>query len=395
MPDREMATGRTVPAVEPGPLGEVAWVALKLGFTAFGGPAAHIAMLREEVVVRRRWLSEQYFLDLIGATNLIPGPNSTEMVIHCGYLRAGWRGLIAAGTLFITPAALMVLGLAWAYVRWGSTPEAGWLLYGIKPVIIAIVGQALWGLARAAVRSVFLATVGLAALVLYFLGINEIAILFGGALAVLLVHLARQWRGSSAAMLLPLGGLPLPALSLAAPAVPVSLLQLFLTFLKIGAVLYGSGYVLLAFLRRDFVERLGWLTDQQLLDAVAVGQFTPGPVFTTATFVGYLVAGWPGAVLATIGIFLPSFLFVAAIEPFVPRLRRSPWTAPLLDGVNVAAMALMAAVSWQLGREAIVDPLTAGLALIALVLLLRFKVNSAWLVLAGGAIGVVVRLLGG
>ena len=395
MPDREMATGRTVPAVEPGPLGEVAWVALKLGFTAFGGPAAHIAMLREEVVVRRRWLSEQYFLDLIGATNLIPGPNSTEMVIHCGYLRAGWRGLIAAGTLFITPAALMVLGLAWAYVRWGSTPEAGWLLYGIKPVIIAIVGQALWGLARAAVRSVFLATVGLAALVLYFLGINEIAILFGGALAVLLVHLARQWRGSSAAVLLPLGGLPLPALSLAAPAVPVSLLQLFLTFLKIGAVLYGSGYVLLAFLRRDFVERLGWLTDQQLLDAVAVGQFTPGPVFTTATFVGYLVAGLPGAVLATIGIFLPSFLFVAAIEPFVPRLRGSRWTAPLLDGVNVAAVALMAAVSWQLGREVIVDPLTAGLALIALVLLLRFKVNSAWLVLAGGAIGVVVRLLGG
>jgi len=395
MPDREMATGRTVPAVERGPLGEVAWVALKLGFTAFGGPAAHIAMLREEVVVRRRWLSEQYFLDLIGATNLIPGPNSTEMVIHCGYLRAGWRGLIAAGTLFITPAALMVLGLAWAYVRWGSTPEAGWLLYGIKPVIIAIVGQALWVLARAAVQSVFLATVGLAALVLYFLGINEIAILFGGALAVLLVHLARQWRGGSAAVLLPLGGLPLPALSLAAPAVPVSLLQLFLTFLKIGAVLYGSGYVLLAFLRRDFVERLGWLTDQQLLDAVAVGQFTPGPVFTTATFVGYLVAGLPGAVLATIGIFLPSFLFVAAIEPFVPRLRGSRWTAPLLDGVNVAAVALMAAVSWQLGREVIVDPLTAGLALIALVLLLRFKVNSAWLVLAGGAIGVVVRLLGG
>ena len=396
MPDREMATGRTVPAVERGPLGEVAWVALKLGFTAFGGPAAHIAMLREEVVVRRRWLSEQYFLDLIGATNLIPGPNSTEMVIHCGYLRAGWRGLIAAGTLFITPAALMVLGFAWAYVRWGSTPEAGWLLYGVKPVIIAIVGQALWVLARAAVQSVFLATVGLAALVLYFLGINEIAILFGGAIVVLLARIARRWSAGSAAIVLPLGGLPLPALSLAAPAaVPVSLLQLFLTFLKIGAVLYGSGYVLLAFLRRDFVERLGWLTDQQLLDAVAVGQFTPGPVFTTATFVGYLVAGLPGAVLATIGIFLPSFLFVAAIEPFVPRLRGSPWTAPLLDGVNVAAVALMAAVSWQLGREVIVDPLTAGLALIALVLLLRFKVNSAWLVLAGGAIGVVVRLLGG
>jgi chromate transporter len=374
----------------------VAWVALKLGLTAFGGPAAHIAMLREEVVVRRRWLSEQYFLDLIGATNLIPGPNSTEMVIHCGYLRAGWRGLIAAGTLFIAPAALMVLGFAWAYVRWGSTPEAGWLLYGVKPVIIAIVGQALWGLARTAVRSAFLAVVGLAALALYFLGVNEIAILFGGAIVVLLARIARRWSAGSAAIVLPLGGLPLPALSLAAPAaVPVSLLQLFLTFLKIGAVLYGSGYVLLAFLRRDFVERLGWLTDQQLLDAVAVGQFTPGPVFTTATFVGYLVAGLPGAVLATIGIFLPSFLFVAAIEPFVPRLRGSPWTAPLLDGVNVAAVALMAAVSWQLGREAIVDPLTAALALASLVLLLRFKVNSAWLVLAGGAIGLLVRLLSG
>ncbi len=396
MPDRELATERAVPAVEPGPLGEVAWVALKLGLTAFGGPAAHIAMLREEVVARRRWLSEQYFLDLIGATNLIPGPNSTEMVIHCGYLRAGWRGLITAGTLFITPAALMVLGFAWAYVRWGSMPEAGWLLYGIKPVIIAIVGQALWGLARTAVRSAFLAAVGLAALVLYFLGVNEIAILFGGAIVVLLARIAQRWSAGSAAIVVPLSGLPLPALSLAAPAaVPVSLVQLFLTFLKIGAVLYGSGYVLLAFLRRDFVERLGWLTDQQLLDAVAVGQFTPGPVFTTATFVGYLVAGLPGAVLATIGIFLPSFLFVAAIEPFVPRLRGSRWTAPLLDGVNVAAVALMAAVSWQLGREAIIDPLTAGLALASLVLLLRFKVNSAWLVLAGGVIGVVARLLSG
>lgn len=396
MPDRGMATGHAAPAVQPGPLGEVAWVALKLGLTAFGGPAAHIAMLREEVVVRRRWLSEQYFLDLIGATNLIPGPNSTEMVIHCGYLRAGLRGLITAGTAFITPAALMVLGFAWAYVRWGSTPEAGWLLYGIKPVIIAIVGQALWGLARTAVRGGFLAAVGLAALALYFLGINEILILFGGAIVVLLARLAQRRNAGWVAVLLPLGGLPLPALSLAAPvAVPVSLLQLFLTFLKIGSVLYGSGYVLLAFLRRDFVERLGWLTDQQLLDAVAVGQFTPGPVFTTATFVGYLVAGLPGAVLATIGIFLPSFLFVAAIEPFVPRLRGSRWTARLLDGVNVSAVGLMAAIAWQLGREAIVDPLTGALALASLVLLLRFRVNSAWLVLAGGAIGLLVRLLGG
>lgn len=377
-------------------LGEVARVALKLGCLAFGGPAAHIAMLREEVVVRWRWLSEQEFLDLLGATILIPGPNSTEMVIHCGYLRSGWRGLIVAGTLFILPAALLVLVLAWAYVRWGSLPEVGWALYGIKPVIIAIVGQALWGLSHTAVRSVFLAAVGLAALVLYFLGINEIVILFGGAIVVLLVRLGQRWSGGSAAVLVSLGSLPLPTLSLAtAGAVPVSLLQLFLTFLKIGAVLYGSGYVLLAFLRRDFVERLGWLTDQQLLDAIAVGQFTPGPVFTTATFVGYLVAGLPGAVLATVGIFLPAFVFLAAIQPFVPRLRGSRWTAPLLDGVNVAALALMAAVSWQLGREAIVDPLTAALALVSLVLLLRFRVNSAWLVLGGGVIGFLARLLSG
>jgi len=325
-------------------LSEVAWVALKLGLTAFGGPAAHIAMLREEVVVRRRWLSEQYFLDIMGATNLIPGPNSTEMVIHCGYLRAGWHGLVIAGILFITPSALMVLVLAWAYVRWGATPEAGWLFYGVKPVILAIVVQAIWGLARTAVRSVFLAAVGLVAMVLYFVGVNELLILFGGAVVMLLARVAQRWRVGSAAVLLPLGGLPLPTLSFAAsmtPAsVPVSLLTLFLTFLKIGAVLYGSGYVLLAFLRRDFVERLGWLTDEQLLDAVAVGQFTPGPVFTTATFVGYLVAGLAGALLATVGIFLPSFLFVAVIAPFVPRLRNSQWTAPFLDGVNVTAVAL-------------------------------------------------------
>lgn len=236
--------------------------------------------------------------------------------------------------------------LAWAYVRWGSLPQVGWVLYGIEPVIIAIVGQALWGLARTAARSVFLAAVGLAALVLYFLGVDELLILFGGAIVVLLARIAQRRSAGSAAIVAPLGGLPLPALSLAtAGTVPVSLLQLFLTFLKIGSVLYGSGYVLLAFLRRDFVERLGWLTDRQLLDAVAVGQFTPGPVFTTATFVGYLVAGLPGAVLATVGIFLPAFVVVAAIEPFVPRLRPSWWTAPLLDGVNVAAVALMAVVS--------------------------------------------------
>jgi len=380
-------------------LAEVAQVALKLGFTAFGGPAAHIAMLREEVVTRRGWLSDAYFLDLVGATNLIPGPNSTEMVIHIGYLRAGWRGLIVAGTLFILPAAAMVLALAWAYVQYGSTPAAESLLYGIKPVIIAVVVQALWGLGRTAVKGPFLLTVGIAAAALYLAGFNELAILFGGAVLVLLAHvIARSLSGNpGVGLVLPFGAMTmpaLPALIIQSAVAPVSLTTLFLTFLKIGAVLYGSGYVLLAFLRNDFVERLGWLTDQQLLDAVAVGQFTPGPVFTTATFVGYLVAGLPGAVLATIGIFLPSFFFVALLHPLVPRLRRYPWTAALLDGVNVAALGLMGGVAWQLGRDAIVDPLTAILALAAAAVLIRFRVNSAWLVLGGGAIGIAVTVLG-
>jgi chromate transporter len=380
-------------------LAEVAQVSLKLGFTAFGGPAAHIAMLREEVVTRRGWLSDAYFLDLVGATNLIPGPNSTEMVIHVGYLRAGWRGLLLAGACFILPAATIVLALAWAYVEYGSTPTGESLLYGIKPVVIAVIAQALWGLGKTAVKGPFLLAVGTAAAALYLLGFNELAILFGGALLVLVVRAALRAlpRPPGAAAALPFGALPLPALPalfLQAAAVPVSLATLFLTFLKIGAVLYGSGYVLLAFLRGDFVERLGWLTDQQLLDAVAVGQFTPGPVFTAATFVGYLVAGVPGAILATLGIFLPSFAFVALLHPLVPRLRRSPWTAALLDGVNVAALGLMAGVAWQLGRDAIVDPLTALLALAAAILLIRFRLNSAWLVLGGGAIGIVAAWAG-
>jgi chromate transporter len=375
-------------------LGEVARLALKLGFIAFGGPAAHIAMLRDEVVTRRQWLTEQHFLDLLGATNLIPGPNSTEMVIHVGHEQAGWRGMIAAGALFILPAATMVAILAWAYVRYGTTPAGEWLLYGVKPVIIAVVIQALWGLGKSAFKAPFLAVVGLAVLALYLLGVNEIALLFGGALLVMLARNARRAPPDGAAGVLPLLGLPAVGVVPAATgaAATYSLATLFLTFLKIGAVLYGSGYILLAFLRNDFVERLGWITDRQLLDAVAVGQFTPGPVFTTATFIGYLVGSWPGAVAATIGIFLPSFLFVAAVNPLVPRLRRSPWMAALLDGVNAAAVGLMAAVTWELAHAAIVDALTALLALLAAILLLRFKVNSTWLVVGGGLIGIAYRL---
>ena len=398
------ATGRRPPtpvtslASQGDGLTEVAQVALKLGLIAFGGPAAHIAMLREETVVRRQWLTDAYFLDLVGATNLIPGPNSTEMVIHIGYLQAGWRGLLLAGTLFILPAATIVLALGWAYVEYGTTPAGESLLYGIKPVVIAVVAQALWGLGRTALTGPLLFAIGTAAAVLYLFGFNELAILFGSALVVLLVrtvqHLSPRQLGAT--MAAPFAGLPLtilPTLLLQMAPVPVSLMTLFLAFLKIGAVLYGSGYVLLAFLRNDFVERLGWLTDQQLLDAVAIGQMTPGPVFTTATFIGFLVAGVPGAVLATVGIFLPAFIFVALLHPLVPRLRRYPWTAAMLDGVNVAAMGLMAAVTLLLGREAIIDPLTATITIVAAFLLIRFRVNSAWLVLAGAIVGLAANQL--
>ena len=370
-------------------LPEIIRLFLRLGATAFGGPAAHIALMHNEVVERRKWLTEQQFLDLLGATNLIPGPNSTEMAIHLGYLRGGLPGLIAAGASFILPAMLIVMGMAWVYTRFGSTPEAAWLLYGIKPVIIAVILQALWNLGKSAVKDELTASTGLAVLVLYLVGVNELALLFGGGALVLLVknwQRARAGKIPGVKVLLPF--LPVGAAA-AAAAVPFSLPVLFLTFLKIGSILYGSGYVLLAFLRADFVQRLGWLSEAQLIDAIAVGQVTPGPVFTTATFIGYLLGGIPGAVLATLGIFLPAFIFVAVTNPYIPRLRQSPWTAALLDGVNVASLGLMAGVTLQLGRASLVDPLTIVMGLVSLVLLIRYKINATWLVLGGAAIGMI------
>jgi chromate transporter len=374
---------------------EVIGLFLRLGFTAFGGPAAHIAMFHDEVVKRRKWLEEQQFLDLLGATNLIPGPNSTEMTIHIGFLRAGWPGLIAGGACFVLPAMLIVTGLAWVYVLYGSTPQAGWLLYGIKPVVIAIILQALWMLGRKAVKSPLTAAAGLASFALYFLGANEVAVLLLTGLAVmLLANLTRLRKLPTAAILAPLTGWGVWFPAIAGAAVPFSLGTLFLTFLKIGSILYGSGYVLLAFLRADFVVRLGWLTDQQLLDALAIGQVTPGPLLTSATFIGYLVGGVPGALLATLGIFLPSFIFVAISNPLIPRLRQSAWAGALLDGVNASSLGLMAAVTWQLGRASITDPWTAALACVALMLLARFKINSTWLIAGGAAIGIVRVLIG-
>jgi chromate transporter len=366
------------------PLREVIALFLRLGFTAFGGPAAHIAMFRDEVVTRRGWMTDQEFLDLLGATNLIPGPNSTEMAIHIGYARAGWRGLIAAGLCFILPAALIVLALAMLYVQYGSTPAAEWLLYGIKPVIIAVILQAIWGLMGKAAKTIPLALIGFAVLVLYMLGAPEIPLMFGAALLVMLLRNLLPSIGSLVIMLPPL---------FVQAAAPVSMGTLFLTFLKIGSVLYGSGYVLLAFLRTDFVEGLGWLTTQQLLDAVAIGQFTPGPLFTTATFIGYLMGGIPGAILGTLGIFLPSFIFVFITHPYVARMRQSPWLGALLDGVNVAALALMAGVTLELAQSALIDGVTIMLAIVTAVLLIRFKINSTWLILGGAIVGLAVHFI--
>jgi chromate transporter len=375
-------------------LTEVAAMFLKLGVTAFGGPAAHIAMMHDETVKRRQWLGDQEFLDLVGATNLIPGPNSTEMAIHIGFLRAGWPGLITGGLCFIVPAMLIVMLLAWIYVRFGSAPQAEWLLYGVKPVVISIIAQALLALSRKAVKSLPIALVGLAVLVLYFLGINEIVLLLGAGLLVMVgANLQRLRKQAWGVLLGPLlTGLNLPAFA-ATASVPFGLPLLFLTFLKIGSVLYGSGYVLLAFVRADFVVRLGWLTDRQLIDAIAIGQVTPGPVFTTATFIGFILGGWWGALLATCGIFLPSFIFVALSNPLIPRIRSSAWVSGLLDGVNVASLGLMAAVTWQLGRASLTDPLTILMALISFGLLVRFKINSTWLIAGGALIGLLSAAL--
>lgn len=374
-------------------LADLAVLFTRLGATAFGGPAAHIAMMRDEVVRRRGWMTDAEFLDLVGATNLIPGPNSTEMAIHIGYRRAGWRGLLVAGTCFIVPATVIVATLAWAYVRYGTVPAAAGLLYGIKPVIIGIVLQALVALGRAAVRTPLLAAIGVVALALFFRGVNEIGLLVAGGALVWLLSAVRRphaaaWMSTTAAL-----GQPIATVAQMASALSFDLTRMIGLFLKIGAVLYGSGYVLLAFLRADFVVRLGWLTDQQLLDAVAIGQFTPGPVFTTATFVGYLLGGLPAALLATAAIFLPAFVFVAATHPFIPRLRGSPHLSAVLDGVNVTSLALMAGVTWQLGRAAVTDLPTAILGAAAALVLFRFHVNSAWIVLAGAGAGLAIRAL--
>lgn len=371
------------------PLAEVAAFFLKLGTIAFGGPAAHVAMMEDELVRRRKWVSPGEFLDLFAVANLLPGPSSTELAIYLGYRLGGIAGLLLAGCCFILPAFLMVAALAWAYVRYGSLPAAVGILYGVKPVVIAIVLQALWRLSRSAVKTPMLAVLGFLALVASFVGVNPIAILFGaGCLAA--GGYAVQRRTTPTAPL----AIGLPSLSLAAGAsASPTLGGLFFVFLKLGCVVFGSGYVLLAFLRPELVTSRHWLSESQLLDAVAVGQVTPGPVFTTATFIGYVVAGPKGALLATVGIFAPAFVFVALTGPLVRKLRESKTAGALLDGLNVASLALMAVVTWQLAHSAVVDRVTLAVALASAVLLLCYRVNSTWLVALGASVGGGAMLL--
>ncbi len=379
-------------------LSRLALFFLRLGTTAFGGPAAHIAIMEDEVVRRRRWVSGDKFLDLLGAANLIPGPSSTEMAIFIGYLCEGWMGLLLSGVCFIVPAMLMVLALAWAYVRYGDLPQIGWLLYGIKPVVIAVVLQALLGLGRTAVKNKFLAAVAAVDIILGSLGVNPLVLLFGTGLIVgLRQGFIQDWRRHRISMLImflsaccfPVGAY-FASTSHSVGKIEFGLLPLFVFFLKIGSVVFGSGYVLLAFLHADLVDRWHWLTTTQLLDAIAIGQVTPGPVFTTATFIGYLLAGLPGALIATAGIFLPSFILVAIGSQVVPFLRRSAIAGAFLDGVIVASLALMAVVAWSLGRGAVIDLPTSLLASGSAILLIRFRLNSLWLVLGGALIGLLV-----
>ena len=380
-------------------IGQLLGLFLKLGVTAFGGPAAHIAMMEDEVVTRRGWLTRERFLDLIGATNLIPGPNSTEMAIHIGFVRAGIVGLVVAGISFILPAALITLGCAWVYDRFQTVPQAEALLYGIKPAVIAVILSAVWRLGKTAAKGPFLIVIGFLVMLSVLFGINEIIALLGGGVVGILWQLgSRLGKGKT---LLGFVWLPSSNLALSVTAASpssVTLPSLGLFFLKIGCVLFGSGYVLIAFLQGGLVEQHQWLTQQQLLDAVAIGQFTPGPVLTTATFIGYVLAGPLGALVATLGIFGPSFLFVLATNPLIPRLRQSAVAGAFLDAVNASAIGLMAAVTVELARHTLIDweakQIDWGAGLIALVsaaVLFRYKVNAAWLVLGGAAIGWLLK----
>ncbi len=383
-----MSSPHDSPAVASEPyhnrLAEVARLFLRLGVTAFGGPAAHIALMEDETVARRKWLTREQFLDLLGIANLLPGPSSSEVAIYLGFKRAGWRGLILAGVCFILPAALLATLIAWAYLRFGSLPHAAGVLYGIRPVVVAIALQAIWRLGRTALKTITLAVIVICTAGFSLIGVGPVWLLLLSGSVMLLIQQAGRIRTR-------LSAFSFAALPAAGSALSISLTSLFLVFLKLGFVVFGSGYVLLAFLRADLVVRLHWLTEKQLLDAVAVGQFTPGPVFTTATFIGYLLAGAKGAAIATVAIFFPAFILVAVTGPFVSCLRRSPAIAAILDGVNAGSLGLMAAVTLFLGRAAILDIPAGVIAVVAAFLLFRLRINSTWLILAGAAAGYFLK----
>jgi chromate transporter len=366
----------------PAGIWDLARLFLKLGTLAFGGPAAHIAMMRQEVVEKRAWLSDSEFLDLLGAANLIPGPSSTELAIHIGFRQARWLGLLTVGACFILPAAIMVTVLAWLYQSFHAMPQVAALLYGVKPVVVAIVLQAVSKLAVASLRTTALQAVFFCAFILAAMNVHQLLILTLCGLAALTVL-----RPGLLRVFIPLGYLASPL----AIAPPVSLSRLFLLFAKIGSIVFGSGYVLLAFLQSELVDKLHWLDSRQLLDAVAIGQVTPGPVFTTATFIGYLLAGIPGAVVATLAIFLPGFILVAASGPLIPKIRSSPSASAFLNGVTAGSIALIAWVLLLLGRAALIDTFSIGIAAVCVGLLVRFGTNAAWLIGAGALLGLLSR----
>ena len=370
-----------------GTLREIAREFLRLGFVAYGGPAAHIAMMEERFVRQRAWVTRERFVDLVGAVNLLPGPSSTELAIYLGEIRGGVAGLIVAGVCFILPAAVLVVALAWAYVRFGAVPQVAGLLFGIKPVVLALIAQAIWNLGRTALKSAALAILAMSVVALAAWGVHALLLLIGAGILWMIIGAGRSLAKTRAAVV---GMISTGAAGVggAVGAVPV-----FLYFLKIGALLFGSGYVLLAVLRADLVAKLHWLSDAQLLDAIAVSQATPGPFFTVATFIGYLLAGWRGAALATLGMFLPAFVYVGVTAGFLPKLRKSPVASAFLDGVNAAAVALMAFVGWQFARAALVNVPAVVLAIASVVLVFRYKTNSAWLVLGGAIAGILLHAL--
>lgn len=373
-------------------LGEVALVFFKLGLFAFGGPAAHIAMMEAEVVEKRKWMSKQHFLDLIGATNLIPGPNSTEMTMHCGHERAGFWGLFVAGISFIVPAVFLTGLLAYFYVTYGELPNVAPFMFGIKPVVLAIIAMAIFKLGKKALKSVQLGILGVIVLTLSFFGINEIYLLLGaGLIGAIIFFGVDTFKSDKLKQFLPL--ISIQGITSASAIVSLSSMKVFWIFLKVGAVLYGSGYVLFAYLDAELVDN-GLLSQQQLLDAIAIGQFTPGPVLSTATFIGYQLNGFSGAMAASVGIFLPSFVFVLILNPLVPKMRQSKFLGHFLDAVNIAAVAVMLGVIIEMGQQSLIDWKSITLAALSFIVVFTFKkLSPIWVILGGSLAGYLLYMI--